>query len=112
MSNSKNIIIKLRLLVKPPINIDNFFYNVTYVTFGYENNDGTHVSSKTVNNENVKFTANPKANENGMLAIDSQEIILLKHSSSIKNISFPSRKNGNAWFQIENRFTECLLHSD
>jgi len=30
MSNSKDIIVKLRLLVKPPINIKNFYYKVTY----------------------------------------------------------------------------------
>lgn len=103
MSNSKDIIVKLRLLVKSPININNFFYKVTYIKFGYQNEDGSHVSPKTINNALVKFTANPSANKNGLLAIDSKEIVLLKHTNSIKSISFPDAKNGSAWFQIENR---------
>ncbi len=102
MSNSKDIIVKLRLLVKPPININNFYYKVTYTKFGYQDKDGSHVSSETKDNVFVKFTPNPSANKSGMLAIDSEEIVLLKYSNNIKNISFPE-KNGSAWFQIENR---------
>lgn len=103
MSNSKDIIVKLRLLVKPPINIKNFYYKVTYTKFGYQNKDGTHTSPKTINNAFIKFTANPSANKNGLLAIDSEAIVLLQHNSNIKKISFPDAKNGSAWFQIENR---------
>ncbi|GEM_PF-2046605 len=103
MSNSKDIIVKLRLLVKPPINIKNFFYKVTYTKFGYQNEDGSHISPKTINHALTKFTANPSANKNGLLAIDSEAIVLLQHNSNIKKISFPNTKNGSAWFQIENR---------
>ena len=103
MSDSKDIIVKLRLLVKPPINIKNFYYKVTYTKFGYQTKDGKHTSPKAINNGFIKFTANPSANKNGLLAIDSEAIVLLQHNSNIKKISFPDAKNGSAWFQIENR---------
>ena len=103
MNNSKDIIIKLRLLIKPPININNFFYKVTYTTFSYQNKDGSHVTGKVVDNTFVKFTPNPSANKNGMLAIDSEEILLLAYNNNINKISTPASKNSSAWFQIENR---------
>ena len=103
MSNSKDIIIKLRLLINPPININNFFYKVTYTTFSYQNKDGSHVTGKVVDNTFVKFTPNPSANKNEMLAIDSEEIVLLAYNNNINKISTPASKNSSAWFQIENR---------
>lgn len=103
MSNSKDIIVKLRLLVKPPINVDNFFYKVTYTKFGYQNEDGSHVSPKTIAGKFVKFTVNSSANKNGLLAIESEDIVLLDHKRSIQKAYLPDAKNGSAWFQIENR---------
>lgn len=103
MSNSKDIVVKLRLLVKPPINVNNFFYKVTYTKFGYQNENGSHVSPKTITSRFVKFTANSSVNKNGLLAIESEDIVLLEHNHSIKKVSFPDAKNGSAWFQIENR---------
>ncbi|WP_058367932.1 polymorphic toxin type 44 domain-containing protein [Psychrobacter sp. ENNN9_III] len=103
MTNSKDIIVKLRLLVKPPININNFFYKMTYTKFGYQNEDGSYVSPRTIKHALTKFTANPSANKNGLVAIDSEEIVLFKYTNNIKKTSFPAAKNGSAWFQIENR---------
>lgn len=103
MSNPKDIVVKLRLLVKPPINVNNFFYKVTYTKFGYQNQDGSHVSPKTIAGKFVKFTANSSANKNGLLAIESEDIVLLDHKRSIQKVSLPDAKNGSAWFQIENR---------